>query len=270
MRLGMSIDTKELAEIQSIKALYPILRHVSVGYESIVPAPMIDWSILKNEDISISLHPLDININSTIDKSRLRCLSRNTKNSKFIYLEEDLGLWLKGNMFLGSHLLNPPLTQETIDTSAKNIINVQMHTQTPLAIENPPIYWTPQEMDFWDFFAELCSVAKCKFAFDVGHYIGWALASNKGIRIPSKSHPVWQNIITIHISGIRLWHWFGLQVWSDKHNHLLSPILLDIAEAVICRAQENIHCVLLEMEFASGVTKKENINLLMSRGFNFS
>lgn len=184
-------------------------------------------------------------------------------------MEEDLGVWLEGNMFLGSHFLNPPLTQETIDTSAKNIITVQTYTQSPFAIENPPIYWTQQGMDFWDFFAELCSVAKCKFAFDVGHYIGWALASNKGIRIPSKSHPVWKNLITIHISGIRLWHWFGLQVWSDKHDHLLSPILLDIVEAVVCRAQEHIHCILLEMATLDATTK-ENINLLTTRGFRLS
>lgn len=47
MRLGMSIDVNQLTEIQSIKTLYPLLRHVSVGYESIDPAPIIDWGILK-------------------------------------------------------------------------------------------------------------------------------------------------------------------------------------------------------------------------------
>jgi uncharacterized protein (UPF0276 family) len=266
MRLGISVDAKALSSVTSEfkEVKNNPVSHISIGFFLGTRPPEIDWNSLLELDFTASFHAIDLNLPLRIDPHYCESLNSLMKSGNFLYVEEDLGIWMNDSVFLASHLVNLPLNQVSLRSCTDGINKLKSQCDCDLVVENPPVYYTNDTIDFWDYYNTLCEATDSQFAFDVGHFIGHALATQGSLKIPGKSHPIWKKIRTIHLSGVSVWQWNGIKVWLDKHDEKFLPVQLDIASAAVQRCEEQLHCLLLEMEGASADTRRANISMAQS------
>lgn len=265
LKIGISGDLQKLKEFTcalqekgSIYERYPA-RHFSLGIRP--------WDKLEDElidstlgsGVTLSIHPVDINFSGELDFDELHALKKIVDRLPAIYIEEDIGLWRIENLFLGAHQINPPMTKPLMDLTLSNSEIVQDLFRLPVALENPPVYYEFGNIDFWDFYGELCSKTGLLMAFDIGHYLGYCKSKNVDARLPSAGDPVWKKIKTIHMSGMKSWMWNGVPVWLDQHSDRFSDELLNICEAA-ATCSPCVHNILLEIEGAPPDVESHNLN----------
>ncbi|MCC8372544.1 hypothetical protein CKY10_05895 [Photorhabdus sp. HUG-39] len=211
-------------------------------------------------NMTISFHPVDINFSGKLIKEEMLSLKKLIKKLPISYLEEDIGIWRCGDLFLGPHQTNPALNEEGILVTAKNILFAREFFEKEIALENPPVYSELGDINFWDYYVKLCEESKAYFAFDLGHYIGYCrtLESDATV-LPDMDNVIWDKIITIHISGMKKWKWRGVSVWLDQHSDPFDEDLISLYKQCKswCKRLEN---TLLEQEGANHQVEKLNIN----------
>lgn len=127
LRLGISGDIKKLASIANIvmhgeNHAFHNIHHFSLGLR---PWEKLDNSLidfLMSQDISLSAHPTDINFSEKINITALKLLKKTLSQWPAAYIEEDMGLWRKGKLFLGAHQLNPIMNEASIRQTKQNIL----------------------------------------------------------------------------------------------------------------------------------------------------
>lgn len=260
-RLGISAGINDIETICQNKISgkrFLNINHLSIGFRSGEQNKKIVNTLLKEAEISVSLHPVDINLSDVLDTKELDHIKELIDQFEPIYFEEDLGLWRHRNLFLGSHLLNPIMSKEAMDLTIENVNICKTILNIPIVIENPPIYWTEGDIDFWDYFLNIANQSDCLIAFDVGHFIGYCKSLNKGAYFPKEESAVWDKIITLHISGMKSWYWNGIPVWIDRHSETFNSHIESITAFCLKRLR-SLYCVLLEMEGSSLETETKNI-----------
>lgn len=266
MRLGISGDIKKLASIanavtQGHNHPFHNIHHFSLGLRpwDTLDETLIDF--LKNHNISLSAHPTDINFSGRLNIAELKLLKENLKLWPVLYIEEDMGLWRSGKLFLGAHQLNPVMNEASLHLTTRNIIETSEVLELPITIENPPIYYEAGHLNFWDYYYEICTRSKCQMAFDVGHYMGYCKSQNLLSASSPPRHELWNLIKTVHISGVKSWHWNRIPVWLDQHADEFKAPALDLLKQFVGQAH-NTFSVLLEMEGSTASTEEKNINLV--------
>lgn len=241
------------------------IAHFSVGLRYFEPFDRELGERALMNDLSLAVHPVDINLSAKLDKDELRVFKNNLRGFPFIYLEEDLGLWRYHNIFLGAHQTDPGFSEESLYRAAKNASAVREIIDIPVIIENPPVYSGEVGMGFWEYYKRACELSSCQMAFDVGHYLGYCKIHNIPYKMPNIKDSIWGHIKTVHLSGMKSWRWNGVAVWLDQHADKYNDEMLQILQA--CVANEQIlHNVLLEMEGASDEIRQQNyisINAIM-------
>jgi uncharacterized protein (UPF0276 family) len=267
IRLGISGDIGKLKQFiqhrTDSNSIYhqARIRHFSLG---IRPWDKIEDSLIDtcaSADFTLSAHPVDINFSGTLDMSILKDLKDVLHTLPIIYIEEDIGIWRNGNLFLGAHQTNPPMTNDTLRTTAANAKVVSDHFEIPVILENPPIYSEFGNIAFWDFYLELCIRSDCMMAFDIGHYLGYCKTKDLEFDLPCATHEIWNLIKTIHISGIKTWRWNGVPVWLDQHSDHFNNDLIDTFKKTISKVRKT-HNILLEMEGAPLDVEHSNISII--------
>ena len=106
VRLGISGDIKKLSSIAHIMThtknhSFGNIRHFSLGLRpwEVLDRSLIDF--LHTHDITLSAHPTDINFSGKLNITDLRTLKKTLASWPVMYLEEDMGLWRSGELFLG-------------------------------------------------------------------------------------------------------------------------------------------------------------------------
>lgn len=261
-RLGISVSVLELEKLLTTgmpEALGRI-NHFSLGFQVGEHGPFEKvGAMARDAQCSLSLHPVDLNLSDQLDLADLTRVIDVAKALDAIYIEEDLGIWRVSNLFMGSHLVNPLMTDRSIHQTVENLSHIQSLSSIPILIENPPIYWNYGPFEFWDYFSKILTGSNTKMAFDIGHYVGYCRSLGKEIYLPMPQAEIWGRIQTIHISGAQLWEWQGISVWLDRHTDIISPYLLKVASHCL-RYASNLHSVLLEMEGADQTTRSKNIS----------
>jgi len=265
--LGVSGDINKLKQFihlytnsTSIYHGTPI-KHFSLGVRP--------WDRLENStidlcataDFTISVHPVDINFSGVIDMTDLASLKKIIDVLPISYIEEDIGIWRNGNLFLGAHQTNPPLNKKSLHTTITNAKMVNHFFELPIFLENPPVYSEFGSIPFWDFYLELCNRSDCSMAFDIGHYLGYCKSKDLAFNIPDTKHEIWSLIKTLHISGIKSWMWNGIPVWLDQHSDPFNNELIDAFKPTLAKAY-NAQNILLEMEGSSIEVERNNIDLV--------
>jgi uncharacterized protein (UPF0276 family) len=265
-RLGISVSVLELEKILTLglpEALGRI-NHFSLGFQIGERGPFEKvGAMARDAQCSLSLHPVDLNLSDQLDPADLTCVIDVAKALDAKYIEEDLGIWRVSNLFMGSHLVNPLMTDSSIQQTIENLSHIQSISPVPILIENPPIYWNYGPFEFWEYFSKILMGSNTKMAFDIGHYIGYCRSLEKEIYMPMPQAEIWDRIQTIHISGALLWEWQGIAVWLDRHTDIISTYLLKVATHCL-RCATNLHSVLLEMEGADQATQSKNIGNVMA------
>src|SRR3990167_6979274 len=95
-RLGISAGLNDIRAICHDKLSgkrYQDICHLSVGFR---PHEMIKGKLddlLKEAGITISLHPVDINLSDIVEEKELDQIKKLIDQLQPVYFEEDLGLW---------------------------------------------------------------------------------------------------------------------------------------------------------------------------------
>ena len=189
--LGISAGIKDIRVICQEKLSgnrYQAISHLSIGFR---PDEILDNNhintLLKEAQITTSLHPVDINLSDVVENNDLDSIKKLADQLEPVYFEEDLGLWRHHKLFLESHLLNPIMSKESMNLTVENVCKCSSFLSIPIAIENPPIYCAYGEIDFWDYFFYIAEQSGCLIAFDVGHFIGYCRSLDKKIYFPKKT-----------------------------------------------------------------------------------
>lgn len=211
--------------------------------------------------ISLAVHPVDINLSAALNKDELYLFKKNLGGFPFIYLEEDLGLWRFQKIFLGAHQTDPGFSELSLFQAATNAATVQEIVGIPVVIENPPVYSGEIGVGFWDYFQRACDLSGCQMAFDIGHYLGYCRIHNLPSQVPDAQSIIWEQIKTIHLSGMKFWRWNGTDVWLDQHADKYNDEMLRIAKTCVTN-EKTLHNILLEMEGADRDTRLQNYLLI--------
>lgn len=265
-RLGISVSVLELEELltKGMPEALGRINHFSLGFQVGEHGPFEKvCTMARDAQCSLSLHPVDLNLSDQLDPADLTCVIDVAQDLDAEYIEEDLGIWRVSNLFMGSHLVNPLMTDSSIQQTIDNLLRIQSISPIPILIENPPIYWNYGPFEFWDYFSKILTASNTRMAFDIGHYIGYCRSLEKEIYLPMPDAEIWDRIQTIHISGAQLWEWQGISVWLDRHTDIISPYLLKVATHCL-RYASNLHSVLLEMEGADQATRCKNIGSVIA------
>lgn len=268
VRLGISGDIKKLANIAHIMTRtknhsFGNIRHFSLGLRpwEVLDSSLIDF--LKTNDITLSAHPTDINFSGKLNISDLKILKKTLASWPVLYLEEDMGLWRSGELFLGAHQLNPIMNEASLFQTKQNLIQTSELLEIPIVIENPPVYFEAGHIDFWSYYFTLCTETKCQMAFDIGHYMGYCKSQGRQTAYDLPSHTLWNHVKTVHISGIKSWEWNNLSVWLDQHADEFKQPSLNLLKLAVERSI-NIQNILLEMEGATQTTELNNLHKVSS------
>ncbi|MNM51969.1 hypothetical protein D3C81_630400 [compost metagenome] len=266
LRLGKSGSQRDLQSLINDKRLGASnvtsrFAHFSLGFRQgeKVDAELCELAVSLG--VSLSIHPVDINLSMELVVSELRELKDNLSGFPFSYLEEDLGLWRYDKLFLGAHQTNQALSRESLTRVLRNLPVVQEILGVPVVVENPPVYSNPGSEDFWWYYSELCSASGCKMAFDIGHYIGFCKVRGMAATCPAPEHAIWDSITTIHLSGMKTWSWGGVPVWLDQHSDIFDATILEVLKQCVL-SSGRLQNVLLEMEGATEEVQDENIRLV--------
>ena len=73
-----------------------------------------------------------------------------------------MGIWRTGKLFLGAHQLNPVMNKTSLHKTKINIIDASEILELPITVENPPIYYEAGNIDFWDYYLDLCTSSMYK------------------------------------------------------------------------------------------------------------
>ena len=267
IRIGISGDIEKLKQFIQHRSdnshIYhqtPIL-HFSLG---IRPWDKIESSLADTcltADFTMSAHPVDINFSGVTDLADLKNLKEALATLPIIYIEEDIGIWRNGNLFLGAHQTNPPMNKATLKTTADNAIFINDYFEIPVVLENPPIYSEFGNIEFWEFYLELCRRSECMMAFDIGHYLGYCKTKGLAFDLPCATHEIWNLIKTLHISGVKSWLWNGIPVWLDQHSDHFNNELTETFKNATIKSLKT-HNILLEMEGAPLDVENSNIFLI--------
>jgi hypothetical protein len=261
VRLGISVSLLELEKLfeSGLTGALGRINHFSLEFKVEERGPFEKvGKMARNAQCTISLHPVDLNLSDKLNLDHLERVVEiaNTMDAK--YIEEDLGIWRISNLFMGSHLVNPMMTNDSIQQTMENLLYIQAITPISILIENPPVYWNSGPVEFWDYFTEIMLKSKANMAFDIGPYVGYCRSMERDVYLPKANAKVWDLIRTIHLSGAQLWEWHGVPVWLDRHTEPISQYLLKIATYCLRNASK-AYSVLLEMEGANQATRAQNI-----------
>lgn len=277
LRLGKSGSQRDLKNLiddkrSSLSSVASRFTHFSLGYRQ---GEKLDTELCRmavGQGMSLSIHPVDINLSTELIVSELRELKNDLSGFPFSYLEEDLGLWRYDKLFLGAHQTNQALCRESLGRVLRNLPVIQDILCIPVVVENPPVYSNPGREDFWSYYSELCSTSGCKMALDIGHFIGWCKVRGVAATCPAPEHSIWDSITTIHLSGMKTWSWGGVPVWLDQHSDVFDSATLSVLKQCVLNSGR-LQNVLLEMEGATMAVQAENIGLvsgvLTKSGFEY-
>jgi uncharacterized protein (UPF0276 family) len=266
-KLGVSGDIDKLKQFINLRtsttSIYQStpIKHFSLGVR---PWDRLENSIIdfcETADFTISVHPVDINFSGVLDMADLENLKNIIDHLPVSYIEEDIGIWRNGKLFLGAHQANPPLNEKSLLTTIINAKIVKNFFGLPILLENPPVYSEFGNIPFWDFYLELCKRSGCSMAFDIGHYLDYCKSKDLTFTIPDAEHEIWSLIKTIHISGIKSWMWNSISVWLDQHSDPFNNELIEAFKLTIAQAY-NTENILLEMEGSSIEVERSNIDLV--------
>jgi uncharacterized protein (UPF0276 family) len=149
---------------------------------------------------------------------RLKALTRRTKTP-----------WVSDHLCWGSvdgrythDLLPMPYTWEAVETTARNIREVQDHLELPVAVENVSSYaeFHASEMSEWEFLNEVVERADCGILLDVNNI--YVSSRNHGFNPLEYVNAVSpERVAQIHIAGHTKFERYIL----DTHDHpVLDPV----------------------------------------------
>jgi uncharacterized protein (UPF0276 family) len=212
-----------------------LLDGVNLGMMSGDTIPPELPKLIRDAELSVVVHAVDINLSTTPSEAHLRELRRFADVLGVEWYEEDLGIWEWNGMYLGNHQLNPVQDRETLLRTAENVRHCAAALERPFLIENPPVYYSEGDLDMWTYLAETADAADCGLVVDVGHMIGYHINADRDVEVAPTSWRGWNRVREIHLSGFEVLRIKGVPMWFDRHSLPFGKDLLAWARTALER-----------------------------------
>ncbi len=213
--------------------------------------PVVDWFEIISENYMVDggrpLHVLDSILENyrvvqhgvsmyfgnseRPNREHLRKLKRLVKRTGTPWLSDHL-CWGSVDGTYSHDLLPMPYTKEAVETTARNIREVQDFVELPIAVENLSSYaeFRASEMNEWQFLSEVVERADCGILLDVNNIY----VSSQNHRFDPRDYlagvPL-ERVAQIHIAG----HTRHKHIILDTHDHPVCDPVWDIYAEVIRR-----------------------------------
>jgi len=234
------------------------ISHFNIGIE---PVKKYNPSVLRTIAVSeydVLLHSVDINLSTPFCQNRLL---KNLDHARMLnanWIEQDMGDWVLGNAYLGSHQLEPELSIPSAEITASQVKKIKNASGIEFLIENPPIYLSSGECDMWEFIFHVAKLSSSDIVIDVGHMIGAFINSEKIPYIPDSSWGGWEKVKELHFSGYDIIWRHGLKCWVDNHTAVFNSTLLDFGKKILENIPNELY-ITLEMDGAAEEVIEHNI-----------
>ena len=215
------------------------LDYLQLGFYSRDEVPEELPELLRQSELPCVVHLLEVNLVHPLSTQRetVDALVERVEELQPQYVEEDLGLWKWGSTELEQHMLPPVFDAPTLRTVVENVQQLRARLPVPLYVENPPIYFIAGDIDPLDFMAEVATEADCGLILDIGHVVGYAIASGQS---PFSALAAWTGISRvkeIHVAGYNLYpDVASAPMWYDNHADPITEEALQLIELVRDRA----------------------------------
>ena len=255
--LGKQINYLESHPIYKQKVLDQIQE--SVGYE--VPF------ILHYNDLGICDPSLEVEDHAEIINGLCDLMSPP-------WFVEDFGYWsLDGRQFYS--FMPPVLTEESLETTCRNMLALQEKVKVPYLPENPAFMFAVGPMHILEFAGELSRRTNCGLLLDVGHLYSYQVLNGREPLQDLHFLPL-DRVYEIHIAGgdvVRSTS--GYRYFDDNHSRPIAPAVLDMLAEILPKAT-NLRAVTVEVDFnqaaksvvdplATAVENFQNVRSLAAR-----
>lgn len=265
--IGVSADAVKTIQIcnerKSMKGIYGDIGIINLGISSNILVNRDLGEIICEADLKIVVHLEEFNICTEYEEQRLDKLMAQNACLAPLWLEQDIGIWVAGRMKLGPHMLNPILSEESLEITIANVRKLTRQAGIQFLAENPPIYLNIEEIDLLNFMSRLADATGCGLVLDIGHYIGYCLTTN---REPSTYLKRWigiEHVREIHVAGFEVFQTGSRIIWLDKHSALIPASGIKLLQEAFIRAP-NVQVVTLEQDGASIEVERENIHAVIN------
>ena len=204
------------------------------------------------------LHAVDLNLSDDPCPQRLQAVAKAARMLDARWVEEDLGSWVWGEAYLGSHQLEPPLTEDAARQTGAVVRGIESALGRPFLVENPPVYAARGGQDMWSHLLHVATAANCGMVLDVGHMIGAHINCDRPLQIADPGWPGWGLIREVHFSGFEVVRRHGRDCWFDRHSLPFPVLLLEWAREVFDRVHGPV-AVTLELEGAPQEVVMSNV-----------
>ena len=236
------------------------LSHLSVGVASDETIPADLPALLADADMACTVHfvELDMVVPLAAQHDAVEQLAAKVEVLEPAWIEEDLGLWRWRGMALFNHMLNPILDERTLDVVADNCAYLSKRMNRPFLAENPPVYFSCDDMDLLSFMGALAERADCGLVLDIGHFIGYCIATG---REPAEYLVDWQQasrVRELHLAGYELVADSHAPSWLDDHKRPIDPYTIELAKVAL-NVIGHTPAITLEQDFAPQAVMDANI-----------
>lgn len=215
-------------------------------------------ALLSGAGLGVIMHTLEINLNARSSDEDLMGVRKQAEILNADWLETDLGVWKWGNMFLGSQLMSPLLNDYDIQAASEIYYYIQRKLNRPFVYENPPVYFSHEEMGILEYMSKLCRPCGAEIALDVSHLTGYCINTDRNLGEYIESWDGWDLVVELHLTGYDTYQINGLPLWIDRHSRALTSFDWVVAEDIVRRCS-NLKIITLEMEGAPVTVVDANI-----------
>jgi uncharacterized protein (UPF0276 family) len=157
----------------------------------------------RRSEVPVLFHPVHLNLWGPQLESvaALRALDAHARAVGSPWVGNDVAWWHSaGQPFPGYLYLTPPFDSAGLEECVAHAVHVQSQLSVPLALENPAVIARRGPMHVLDFMGELHARTGRPLILDLGHLLGFQLASGHEATVGLDGFPL-EQVIEIHIAG---------------------------------------------------------------------
>lgn len=267
--LGISASAKEAVElapkVHRPGTEYPAgLGFLNIGINARIPLPSRLAEVLREESVPHVLHLEDINLVGKLDEERLAVVAEQAATLGPAWIEEDLGYWVRNDLPLGSEMLPPIFDRSSARQAVRNARRIMEVLGPRLLVENPPTNYVLGDLDLLSFMDIVQGETGCGLLLDLGHLVGYALATGRDPVAYVKGWRGLEAVIEVHLAGHYVLRTNRGPIWQDSHADFVQPQTLQVLDAAMSRPN-NVRAITLEVEAANWATIRHNVGLVSER-----
>lgn len=176
---------------------------------------------------------------------------------------QDVGAWMWNDLYMGEFLLPAILDEDSAREVAGKAVRIGEVMPCPYLLENPPVNFSVESIHMLDFMAAVSREADCGLVLDIGHLLGYQLATGRSLRdMPLDRFP-FERVIEIHLAGLMRRVSGAYESYFDHHGYPVHPMCWEFLSETVGR-MSNLKGITLEQESCDDDLVEQHVRRLRS------